>query len=428
MITDASLQAFEQERTEDSDLLACMRKIGKGLIASGVSVGVVENTLTEIAIAYDTECEIVALPNEVWLQLSHSSRGRIEFAVQRLTLLQLDQVSELAELIDQVKSKKIPLDQANQSLERILTKPPRFKPAIVILGYFLSCVGLTMLFRPDPRSLLITGSMGILVGLMLWGFQKQPRFNILLPVIVSTVVSTLIFNLTRQGFIYGPANLLVAPLVIFLPGSLLTTGMIELASMHILSGSARLIYGGAMLALLFVGITVGLNLSNLPSYQVYAYEAVSFPWWAPYLGTLLFGLGTYVRLSGANRDLFWMLVVLYIAMLAQAFGEQNFNSYIGAFLGAIMMTLSSEFIARSPKRTPAVASQMLAFWFLVPGSRGLLSVTSLLTANYQSAAVGLGQMAMLILAITLGVLLGTLLVSPQKFVPVSSGVNGLRRI
>lgn len=425
MIAEVSSQAIDLARTEEADLLACLRKIGKGMIASGVSVGVVENTLTEIAMIYGMKCEIVALPNVILIQLGYSRRGQVDCAVQRLTSLQLDQVSELAEMIDQVKQKKIPLDRAAQELDSILAKPPRFKPAIGVLGYFLSCIGLTMLFRPDPRSLLITGVMGILVGLMILGFQKQPRFNLLLPVIVSIIVSTLIFNLTRQGFIYGPANLLVAPLVTFLPGSLLTTGMIELASMHILSGSARLIYGGAMLALLFIGIAVGFNISNLPSYQVYAYEAVTFPGWAPFLGTLLFGIGTFIRLSGANRDLFWMLVVLYIAMLAQSFGEELFNSYVGAFLGATMMAFSSELIARSPRRTPAVASQVLAFWFLVPGSRGLLSVTSLLSEDLQSAAIGLGQMAGLIMAITLGVLFGTLLISPQKFVPVTVEAGGL---
>ena len=104
----------------------------------------------------------------------------------------------------------------------------------------------------------------------------------------------------------------------------------------------------------------------------------------------------------------------------QAFGQQNFNLYVGAFLGALLMTFCSELIARSPQRTPAVASQMLAFWFLVPGSRGLLSVTSLLTEDVQSPAVGLGQMAMLIPAITLGILISTLLISPQKFVPVTA--------
>jgi len=56
--------------------------------------------------------------------------------------------------------------------------------------------------------------------------------------------------------------------------------------------------------LLFFGIAVGMNISGVASYKMYAYEAVAFPWWAPFLGTLLFGLGTFLRLSGANRDLF----------------------------------------------------------------------------------------------------------------------------
>lgn len=418
MNAELSLEALDRTSTFEAELLGCLRNIGKGLIASGVSVGVVENTMTEIALAYDVKCEIIALPNVIMIELGPSAHGRVDVAVQRLTTLMLDQLSEIVDLIDRVKQKKIPLSRAAAQMDRILAKPARFKAVIVVFGYFLSCIGLTMLFRPEPRSLLITGAAGILVGSMVLWFQKQPRFNLLLPVIAATVVSTLIFNLTRLGYIYGPANLLIAPLVTFLPGGLLTTGMIELASMHILSGSSRLIYGVAVLMLLFIGISVGLSSSGLASYQVYAYEAVVFPWWAPLLGTTLFGIGTFVRLSGANRDLFWMLLVLFIARLGQSFGEQYVGSYFGAFIGATLMTLSSEFIARSPRRTPAIVSQALAFWFLVPGAGGLLSVTSILSEDLQKAAIGLGEMAMLIISIALGVLLGTLIISPQKFVPV----------
>jgi uncharacterized membrane protein YjjP (DUF1212 family) len=266
---------------------------------------------------------------------------------------------------------------------------------------------------------LVAGGAGILVGLMVEWSRRHPRYTLLLPVFAAILVSVLIFNLTRLGYIFGPANLLIPPLIIFLPGAVLTTGMIELASMHILSGSARLIYGAAILLLLFTGIAIGLYFSELSNYQVYSYEAVVYSWWAPFLGTLLFGFGTFIRLSGANRDLFWLLVVLYIAMLSQVVGERYINSYFGAFFGAMLMALSSEVIARSPHRTPALVSQTLAFWFLVPGARGLLSVTNLLIEDLQSAAIGLGEMVMLILSITLGVLLGTLLISPYKFVSIS---------
>jgi uncharacterized membrane protein YjjP (DUF1212 family) len=420
MSVELSPQAGEQASIDRSELLECLRKIGKGLIACGTAVGVVENSLTEIALEYGVECEIMALPNVIMIQLDNLPRRHVELAVQRLTSMQLDKVSELGELVDRVMHKQITPVKASLKIDQIMAKKPRFGPMVIILGYFLSCIGLTMLFRPDIRSMLVTGLGGILVGLITLLFRWRPRFDLLLPVFAAIVVSTLVFSLARLSYIFGPANLLITPLITFLPGALLTTGMIELASMHILSGSSRLIYGIAVLLLLFVGITIGLNLSGLPSYLVYSYEAVGFPWWAPLLGTLLFGIGTFMRLSGSNRDLPWMLLVLYIAMLGQSFGEQFFNSNVGAFLGAILMALSSEFIARSPRRTPALVSQMLAFWFLVPGARGLLSVTNILSEDLQSAAIGLGEMVILIAMISLGVLLGTLVVSPHKFIPVAA--------
>jgi uncharacterized membrane protein YjjP (DUF1212 family) len=395
-----------------------MRKIGKGLIASGSSVGVVENTLTEIAQAYEMACEIVALPNILMIKVGQATQELADFTVQRPTTLQLNQISALVELVDQVQQKHILPGEASRQVDRILAKPPRFHSLVTVFAYLVSTLGLTMLFRLDPGALVITGITGILVGLLVLSFRKWPRFNLLLPVIAAVVVSTIIFQLTELGLVYGPATLIIPPLVVFLPGAILTTGMIELASMHLLSGSARLIYGAATLFLLFMGIAVGLNITKLPNVLVTIYEASVFPWWAPLLGTLLFGVGTFVRLSGANRDLFWMLLVLYIAMAGQTIGEEVVNPYFGAFLGATLMALSSEFIARSPRRTPALVSQALAFWFLVPGARGLLSVTSLLSADYQSALLGLGEVLILITSIALGVLLGTLIVSPHKFVPV----------
>jgi uncharacterized membrane protein YjjP (DUF1212 family) len=408
------------------ELLECLRKIGKGMIASGTAVGVVENTLTEIALAYQVECEIIALPNILMLKLGNSVHEVMDFTVQRPTSLPLNQLSALGVLIDNVKAKRIQPVEASRQVDRILSLQPRFKAAAITAGYILSSIGLTLLFRTDPMSLLVTGGTGLLVALLILLFRRWPRFNLLLPVIAAILVSTIIFNLTEIGLVYGSANLIIPPLVTFLPGVLLTTGMIELASANLISGSARLMYGAATLFLLFIGIAVGLNISNLPNVLVTTYEASVFPWWAPFLGTLLLGIGTFVRLSGSNRDLFWMLLVLYIAMLGQSLGEFAINSYFGAFLGATLMALSSELIARSPHRTPALVSQMLAFWFLVPGARGLLSVTSILSEDYRSALIGLGELIILITSIALGVFLGTLLVSPDKFIPIPTQADPLK--
>jgi len=419
MMNDVLPTPLDGSVTDELQLLVCMRKIGKGMIAAGTSVGVVENTLNEIASVYETDCEIVALPNVILIKLGRGTQARVDFSVQCLTTLRLDQISELVELIDQIKLKKVLPGDAVDQLDRLTAKPERFHSAVILFGCFLSSSGLTMRFRPEPEALLVTGATGILVGMLILWFQKQPRFSLLLPILAAILVSSLTFALTMQGWIFGTANLIIPPLVTFLPGAALTTGMIELASMQVISGSARLIYGTMSLLLLFVGIAIGFSVTHLPESAVYAYELVLVPWWAPILGTLLFGLGTFIRVSGANRDLLWILLVLYIAMLGQVIGERYFTPYIGAFIGAMLMAVSSELIARSPRRTPALASQMLAYWFLVPGATGLLSVTSLLVNDLQSVVMGLGEMVFLIIAIALGVLLGTLVTSPQKFSPIS---------
>jgi hypothetical protein len=49
-----------------------------------------------------------------------------------------------------------------------------------------------------------------------------------------------------------------------------------------------------------------------------------------------------------------------------------------------------------------------------------------LSNDIQSVATGLGEMVVVIISIALGVLLGTLIVSPHKFVPVTVEVDRLR--
>ena len=258
------------------------------------------------------------LPNVVLIQLGHSSHGQVDCAVQRLASLQLDQVSELAEMIDQVKQKKIPLDQANQQLDPHSTKQPRQTvyrlPGLLLILYWTHHA-----LPARCTFLLIAGSMGILVGLC-FGIPRHPRFNILVLAIVSIVVSTLIFQLTRLGFITGPANLLIAPGHFFAGKPADHRDDRTRFDTHLFR-VLPLIYGGAVLALLFIGIAVD---STFPTYPIIRCTPIGEFSRAPLLGTLLFGFGTYLRLSGANRDLFWMLLVLYIAMLAQVL-ESGFS-------------------------------------------------------------------------------------------------------
>ena len=401
--------------TTSADLLVCLRAIGQALMASGNSVSLVEDTLAEIAASYGVTCQAAVLPNILMIRLgqSTSASAALDVTTQRLTTLRLDQMSDLAVLIDQVKQHRLAPLEAARRVDLIRASAPRFGSPLIVAGYTLLVVGLTLRMRPAWDAIIIACGLGLLVGMLLVWFRWFPRFALLLPVLAALVVSALTFYLTRLGWIIGPANLIIPPLVTFLPGVTMTIGMMELASGHLISGSSRLIYGGTSLFLLFFGIALGVTVAALPPSLVVEFAPINFPWWAPILGTLLYGVGLFVYLSGANRDLPWMLLVLFVAMLGQELGEYYFGAYVGAFVGALLLGLCADVIARVPQGTPAIASWVPGFWFLVPGSRGVVSFTNLLGENYLESVVAFGQMIALVAAISLGILLATLL-APQR--------------
>ncbi len=412
--TATASQAIEPT-TSAAELLVCLRAIGHALMASGNPVSLVEDTLAEIAARYRITCEPAVLPNILMIRLGESTSAILDVTTQRLTSLRLDQMSDLAVLIDRVKQRQLTPVEAARRVDHIRATAPRFGLAPMVGGYVLLVVGLTLRMRPAWDALLVTAALGLLVGLMLVWFRLYPRFALLLPVLAALIVSALTFYVTRLGWIVGPANLIIPPLVTFLPGVTMTIGMMELASGHLISGSSRLIYGGTSLFLLFFGIALGVTIAQVPPSLVYDSSPVVFPWWAPLLGTLLYGVGLSVYLSGANRDLPWMLLVLFVAMLGQTLGEYFFGSYTGTFLGALLLGVCADVIARLPQGTPAMASWVPGFWFLVPGSRGVVSFTNLLGKNYLESLVAFGQMIALLVAISLGILLATLLVAPRRY-------------
>src|SRR3954466_15997916 len=135
--------------TAAAELLVCLRAIGQALMASGNSVSLVEDTLADIAASYEVTCEVAVLPNILMIRLGQttSPSAVLDVTTQRLTTLRLDQMSDLAVLIDQVKQRRLTPLEAARRVDRIRASAPRFGPALIVAGYALLVVGLTLRMR-----------------------------------------------------------------------------------------------------------------------------------------------------------------------------------------------------------------------------------------------------------------------------------------
>ncbi len=280
----------------------------------------------------------------------------------------------------------------------------------MFLGYLLLSVGIAFLIQPDLNLVVYSSLLSVISGaLIVLGYGNR-RLSLIMPVLASFTVSGVAFFLIRAGAVTGNLTLIVPPLIYFIPGVTLTTGIYELASGELVSGSSRVIYGCMLLLLLVFGVLMGMQINGFPQ-EEFAAIKISTLSYSPYIGAVLFAAGIYLFLSVYRSDFPWILLVLYTALVGQQLGNTMGGGLLGAFLGALSMTLVARAIEMAGK-TPHFVTLYPAFWFLAPGSIGFIGLANLLGKNYLTSIAEITLFSMTVIAIALGLLVGALLTEP----------------
>src|SRR5262249_36686331 len=269
-------------------------------------------------------------------------------------------------------------------------------------------VGLAIVLMPVFTSLAPAAVLGAVVGLLKVLNRDRPVLAVPLPVVAATLVSALVFLAAKIGLPVDPLHALVPPLVAFLPGAMLTLGMVELAYGDMVSGSSRLMTGFVQLVLLAFGLAAGAALIGYSPENLLdaAQESVTAPWvpLARWAGVVVFGAGAYVHFSAPRNSLGWMFLVLLLTFGAQQLAAALVGKEVSGFFGMLVATPLGYLIQLRFKGPPAMVTFLPSFWLLVPGALGLLSVKRMLSDR----AAGLDGLITVVFAFT-SIALGTLM-------------------
>jgi uncharacterized membrane protein YjjB (DUF3815 family) len=261
---------------------------------------------------------------------------------------------------------------------------------------------------PAARNLAAAALLGAIVGALKALNRDRPILAAPLAVVAAALVSVVVFVAVKYGLPVDPQYALVAPLVTFLPGAMLTAGMVELAYGDMVSGSSRLLTGVVELLLLAFGLMAGAVLVGYRPENLVdiSRESVPAPWSlvAPWAGVLVFWLGVYVTFSAPRNALWWMLVVLVFAFAAQRLTADRLGEEISGFFGTLVATPLGYLIQQRFKGPPSMVTFLPSFWLLVPGALGLLTVNRLLSDP--AKLDGLVSLAFALASIALGTLVG----------------------
>lgn len=391
----------------ETDTVRFLMVLGEAMIDSSAPVVQVTRTLERVAAVNGApDVEVIALPTALLVSAPGGRSTQTAASSAGWRQLRLHQVQDVLEVADQAEAGDVGPVEGTERIRTAVAAPPLYPGGTRVLGYVGVSAGLAMILGGSLVDVLVASALGAgIAGVQVATVRMPAAYQALLVMSSAFVVSVAVFLLQRTGIDIGLLAPLVAPLVTFLPGALLTTAAIDLATRQMIAGSARLAAGVMQLVLLAIGITGAAALVGVPASAVGSVASQPLGWAGPWVGVLVFGVGVVFHHCARRAGLPWILLVLYVAYAGQVLGGLLFGSAFSAFVGALVMTPVAMFAATRPTGPPALVGFLPGFWLLVPGALGLVGVTSIIGNGAQALSTVVTAGTTMV-AISLGVLAG----------------------
>ena len=384
-----------------------------------------------LEMAISGSAQRIGLSAEVWssptaiiisfADLAHGDEGLAQ-ATQVIRLLpgdvNLDKLCRADEIADRVIAGELDLREGFRLLRALELPDTRRQQAAVIASYGLSAGAIAALFLNSSWvDLLVAALNGLIIGTITILSATRPRLAVASDAICA-MVATLV-TIVFSAFVVPLAikSVILAGLIVLVPGMSLTTAVREISSQHLVSGMARM--GGAMSTLLKLtfGTVAATQVCALFGVEARDFTLPALPGWVDYPALLVAAVAFAMLFRAAWRD--WPVVIVAVitgyaaTRLGGAVSPHLSGAPFGVFLGGLLLSAMSNGYARYWGRPGAVIREP-GILLLVPGSVGFRSVSYLLERN---ATLGFDTGLLLVtilISLVAGLMFGELLIAPRR--------------
>lgn len=408
-----SLYETPAARTASTELGAvrCITLAARAYAAVDEVPDRIETGIADLAQALGFKADCNATGTGIFLTISRGERQWTEVIRVHLPGPDYAKAVALHRLLARVRTGELPPDEGAERVQQLLDWQATRPAWRTLAASALLSASAALLLRAQWPELWLAIGLGLAVGVALTFTGARPHLGPLVPVTMAALASSVAFSAEDVGLdAVRPMPLLIASLVIFLPGWRLTIAMTELAQGHWTSGAGRFLAAITTLLLLIVGVVVGQQaVQSTDRLAVTAFGSV--PTWVRVLSPLLAALAMTELFRARRRDTLSIASICVITSIAAWLGGQWLGSTASAFVGAFTAMAVGALIARR-RNLPYPVLQQPATVLLVPGSIGFMSMGSLVNRNVTTAVQTGFQMLFVALTLALGAMAAQVALRP----------------
>ncbi len=387
--------------------------IARALHAYGTPTHRLEDALRGVAQHVGVEAHFLVTPTSIIAAVGPLKEQRTHLVRADAGEVNLDKLLRLDALITRVLQGEVELAEASRQVGEIAAEPPRYGGLLRAIAVAVISAGAAVFFGGGWRELSVAGTIGLALGGLGALAENRPQLARGFPALAALLASAISYVVAGHIQPFYAFIPVLAGLIVLIPGLTLTMAMNELASRHLVSGTARLT--GAVVTFLQLGFGVALG-QGLGAWIVGAAPAatpVALPPGIDWLALGLSGIALVVLFRAPPSEIPAILLSAVVAFGSTRGLSQTLGPELGVCLGACLVGALSNALARLRDR-PATLTLVPGVLMMVPGSLGFRGLDALLSHDVVSGVESSFRMVLIAVALVTGLFLANIVVPPRK--------------
>ncbi len=394
-------------------------ELARQLHQYGTSASRFELAVTQAAASLDLRAEVWSSPTAIILSFYDPDDGEDGLATLTQVLrlppgdVNLRKLCMVDDIADQVIAGAVDVREGRRLLRKLDEPMSRKWHVALVASYGLAAACVAVLLRVAWPGALVAGVLGTLGGAMAVAGATRPRLALAVEAVSAFVSTVLAIVVSALLWPIAVKPVVLASLIVLIPGMSLTTAVRELSTQQLMSGMARLAGATASLLKLAFGVVAAASLCSLfglaASDAAFAPNVIWIEWPAVVVAAFAFA----VLFQAARRD--WLVVAsaVVVGYAVARFSGLGFGPTAGVFAGGLVLGAASNAWARWAQRPGAMIREP-GIILLVPGSVGFRSLSYLMEQAIGPGANTGMLLVKLLVGLVAGLLIGDLLISPRR--------------